>query len=71
MAVSLRSPCHLLLNWFAAKGKISARAVEGMNNELKLVTRKSYGFRTSRVSKLALLHKLGKLPKQDHLRKFC
>ena len=71
VADSLRNHRPLLLNWFAAKGAISAGAVEGMNNKLKLVTRKSYGFRTSRVAKLALLHKLGNLPEPDHLHKFC
>ena len=70
VAESLRSHCPLLLNWFAAKGAISAGAVEGMNNKLKLVTRKSYGFRTSRVAKLALLHNLGHLPEPDHLHEF-
>ncbi len=71
VADSLRSHRPLLLNWFGAKGAISAGAVEGMNNKLILVTRKSYGCRTSRVAKLALLHNLGHLPKPDHLHKFC
>jgi hypothetical protein len=29
---------------------------------VKLVTRKSYGFRTAKVAKMALLHNLGRLP---------
>ena len=34
--------------------------MEGLNNKVKLVTRKSYGFRTAKVAKLALLHNLGR-----------
>ncbi len=37
----------LILNWFRARGEVSAGAVEGLNNKVKLVTRKSYGFRTA------------------------
>ena len=53
VAHMLRSHRPLILNWFRARGKVSAGAVEGLNNKVKLVTRKSYGFRTSRVAKLA------------------
>jgi transposase len=33
------------MNWFRARGEISAGAVEGLNNKAKLTTRKAYGFR--------------------------
>jgi transposase len=33
------------MNWFKAKGEISAGAVEGLNNKIRVVTRRSYGFR--------------------------
>ena len=66
VARSLRNYRPLILNWFRAKGAVSAGAVEGLNNKVKLVTRKSYGFRTSRVAKLALLHNLGRLPEPEH-----
>ena len=36
--------------------------VEGLNNKAKVTTRRSYGFRTFRVTELALYHSLGKLP---------
>src|ERR1019366_6833280 len=36
----------LALNWFRAKGEISNGAVEGLNNKIRVVTRRSYGFRT-------------------------
>ncbi len=45
--------------------------VEGLNNKVKLVTRKSYGFRTSKVARLALLHNLGRLPEPKHDQRFC
>jgi hypothetical protein len=36
--------------------------VDGLNNKVKLVMRKSYRVRTPEVAKLALLHNLGGLP---------
>ena len=41
---------NLLLNWFRADGQLSSGVVEGFNNKVKLVTRKSYGFRTQEGS---------------------
>jgi transposase len=46
VARALRDKRELILNWFRAEGRISAGVVEGFNNKLKLITRKSYGFRT-------------------------
>ena len=71
LARTLRDHRPLILNWFHAKGEISAGAVEGLNNKVKLVTRKSYGFRTAKVAKLALFHNLGRLPEPEFTRKFC
>jgi transposase len=62
IARSLRGHRKLLLNWFRARGLISAGAVEGMNNKLKVVTRRAYGFRTFKATELALYHALGALP---------
>jgi transposase len=67
----LRSHQPLILNWFRAKGEFSSGAVEGLNNKVKLVTRKSYGFRTAKVAKLALLHNLGRLPEPKRTHSFC
>jgi transposase len=58
----LQSHRMLLLNWFRAKGELSSGPVEGMNNKLKVVTRRAYGFRTFRATEIALYHSLGKLP---------
>jgi transposase len=46
VAASLRRHRPLILNWFRARGSISAGIVEGFNNKAKLTTRKAYGFRT-------------------------
>jgi hypothetical protein len=37
----------------------------------KLVTRKSYGFRTAKVAELALLHNLGQLPEPESAHRLC
>lgn len=71
IARSIRTHRGLILNWFRARGQISSGAVEGLNNKVKLVTRKSYGFRTARVIKLALLHNLGRLPEPERTHRFC
>jgi len=62
IARSLREHEPLILNWFKAKGRISAGVVEGFNNKAKLTMRRSYGFRSSRIIQLALYHTLGNLP---------
>ena len=46
VARMLRSHEELILNCFRAKGEISSGAVEGLNNKIRVVTRRSYGFRT-------------------------
>jgi transposase len=62
VARMLRRHRPLLLNWFRARGTVSAGAVEGLNNKLKLTTKKAYGFRTFRALEIALYHTLGHLP---------
>jgi transposase len=62
VARMLRSHENLLLNWFKAKGEISSGAVEGLNNKIRVVTRRAYGFRTFKAMEIALYHNLGRLP---------
>jgi transposase len=62
VARTLRAHRPLLLNWFKARGLIALGAVEGMNNKLKVITRRAYGFRTFRATEIALYHALGDLP---------
>ncbi len=73
VAKTLRTHRLLLLNWFKAKGLIALGAVEGMNNKLKVITRRAYGFRTYRATEVALYHTLGALPdpQSELTHRFC
>lgn len=71
VARMLRNHRELLLNWFRAKHAISTGATEGLNNKLKVTTRKAYGFRTFRVTEIALYHALGDLPEPEVTHRFC
>jgi transposase len=67
----LRAHEELLLNWFRAKGGISTGAVEGLNNKIRVVTRRSYGCRTYEAMEVALYHTLGQLPEPESTHRFC
>ena len=71
VARMLRAHEPLILNWFRAKGEISSGAVEGLNNKIRVVTRRSYGFRTYKAMEIALYHNLGRLPEPESTHKFC
>ena len=71
VARSLREHRDLILNWFRARGTVSAGAVEGLNNKAKLTTRKAYGFRTYEAIEIALYHTLGVLPEPEFTHEFC
>jgi transposase len=71
VARMLRAHEPLILNWFRAKGEISNGAVEGLNNKIRVVTRRSYGFRTFEAMELALYHNLGRLPEPESPHRFC
>lgn len=60
----------LILNWFRAGGAVSSGAVEGLNNKLKLVLRRSYGFRSYDSVTTALYHAMGKLPEPKFSHQF-
>jgi transposase len=70
VARMLRAHRPLILNWFRARGTISAGIVEGFNNKAKLATKKAYGFRTYEAAEIALYHQLGKLPEPEFTHKF-
>lgn len=61
-ARTLRSHRELLLNYFRARKQFSSGVIEGLNNKAKVTMRKSYGFRTFRITEIALYHVLGQLP---------
>ena len=71
VARSLGEHEERLLNWFRARGEISAGTVEGLNNKAKLTMRKSYGFRTADAIEVALYHSLGHLPQEELTHEFC
>jgi transposase len=70
VARTLQSHAELVLNWFIAKGTISAGMVEGLNYNVKLTLKKSYGFRTEKAVKTALYHRLGALPEPAFTHRF-
>ena len=51
IAASLHEHRDLILNWFRAKGTVSAGFVEGLNNKAKLTIRKAFGFGPTKPSK--------------------
>lgn len=71
VARMLRTHEELILNWFRAKGEISAGAVEGLNNKIRVVTRRSYGFREYKTMEIALYHNLGRLPEPELTHRYC
>ena len=71
VARMLRAHEPLILNWFRAKGELSSGAVEGLNNKIRVVTRRSYGFRTYEAMETALYHNLGRLPEPESTHRFC
>jgi len=72
VARMLRAHDALILNWFKARGEVSTGATEGLNNKIRVVTRRAYGFRTYKAMEIALYHNLGKLPEPNELtHKFC
>ena len=71
VARMLRRQLPRILNWFLAKGEFSSGAVEGLNNEIQVITRRTYGFRTFRSIEVAIYYILARLPKPSHTHKFC
>ena len=71
VARMLRAHEPLILNWFRAKGEISHGAVEGLHNKIRVVTRRSYGFRTFGAMEIALYHNLERLPEPESPHRFC
>ena len=48
-------------NRFRAGGTLASGSVESFNNKVKLVTKKSYDFKTQKAYGIALYHNLGDL----------
>lgn len=71
VAKMLRTHRELILNWFRARGQLSAGAVEGLNGKVRVITKRAYGFRTYRAVEVALYHSLGRLPEPEFTHRFC
>lgn len=52
VAKTLRAHRELILNYFRAKKQFSREVVEGLNNKAKVTMRKSYSFRTFRITEI-------------------
>jgi len=67
---TLRRHQPLIMNWFKAQKQYSSGVVEGLNRKINLVTRKSYGFRSYNVLKMALFLTMGELPEPEFAHRF-
>ena len=70
IAKMLRAHRELILNYFKAKKVFSSGVIEGLNNKAKVTMRKSYGFRSFKITELVLYHSLGRLPEPELTHKF-
>jgi transposase len=70
VAKTLRKHKPLILNWFKAKKAFSSGIVEGLNNKVKVATKKAYGFREFSCIEVALYHQLAKLPEPPVTHRF-
>jgi transposase len=62
---TLRAHEREVLNWFLVRGQAALGAVEGFNNKARVSTRMAYGFKDAEHIKIALYHRLGKLPQPN------
>lgn len=67
---TLRRHQPLIMNWFKANKAYSQGVVEGLNRKINLVTRRSFGFRSYDVLKIALFHTMGGLPEPEFTHRF-
>ena len=70
VAKMLQSHRELILNYFRAKKEYNSGIVEGLNRKVNLTVRKSFGFRSFEIMKIALYHQLGHLPEPEFAHKF-
>ena len=45
----------MILNWFRARGEVSSGAVEGLNNQIRVIQRRCYGLRDEDYLHLKIL----------------
>jgi transposase len=51
--------------------RISAGIVEGLNNQIRIVTRRSHSFRSCKAVEIVFFHMLGRLPEPESAHRFC
>ena len=66
----LRTRRPPILNYFKTQKEFSSGIVEGLNNKVEATMRKSYGFRTFRITEMPRYHSLGKLPEPELTHRF-
>ena len=71
VARMMRGHEHLISNWFRAQGENSSGTVAGLDNKIRVVTRRSDGFRTDKAMETARDHNLGRLPEPPTAHRFC
>jgi len=67
---TLETHRELILNFFRAKKAFNSGIVEGLNRKINLTIRKSFGFRTIKIAKVAMYHQLGELPEPRFTHEF-
>ena len=70
IAKMLRRHKPEILNYFRARKQISQGCVEGLNNKVKSVIKKSYGFSEFKTIEMALYQSLGDLPEPTLAHRF-
>ncbi len=70
VAKMLQSHRELILNYFIAGKEYNSGIVEGLNRKVNLTVRKSFGFRSFEIMKVALYHQLGDLPEPEYTHRF-
>jgi transposase len=58
----LRSRCEFILNSFKAKMRFSSGIVQGLNDNARVITGKSYGFTSPEILDTDLYHALVNFP---------
>lgn len=55
----LRRHQPLIPNWYLSEEGLSIGVVEGLNNRIRVIPRRAYGFRTFKAMEAKLYHALG------------
>ena len=70
VARMLRAQRRVILIGFAPRRDLRRRPGR-THNKIRVVTRRSYGFRTYEAMEIALYHNFGRLPEPESPHRFC